>query len=154
MFEEIPRGSAQTVQCKPEQIVMSATKFPRGGDGIIFKIGGLVMKRLGWKAEQRVKILWGRDIDLGKVRIEPVGDDVRGAWEFRPNTAKSVFRVTTGSLPDARAGKPYKNSVIDHEIIEQRGVPPQPNLAPPMVKALIVYLPKDFYTAAAKSRAA
>lgn len=129
MFDEIPRRAAPSATAvAADKVAMRSTTFPtpRKGQrraGLRIFIGAAVMKRLGWKTDQAVKILWGRDIDHGKVKVAAIEAERLG-WTLRPDKRRTAWKLATAALPavDAeppalqRAEKDWPHQVIGHEV--------------------------------------
>lgn len=129
MYDEIPRGatpSALTVP--PDKVAMQSTSFPTPRKdmrkpGLRLFIGAAVMKRLGWKDGAAVKILWGRDLDHGKLKLVAI-DDARLGWTLRADKRRTAWRLATAALPslDAeppalrRADQAWPRQTIGHEV--------------------------------------
>lgn len=100
-----------------------------------FFIGAGVAKRLGWDEETRVSIAWGRDSDLGKVKISQWKEG--SVWLVRKgNKYCTVFKIHTGTLPDTTRG-PVERENVHYEVL--------PGTATGGSSFVVISLPKTFH---------
>lgn len=147
-FELIPRANAAAkARTKPNEVTLRTMKVPaRAGGGttktgIVFDLGTDVTRRLSWKPDQAVQILWGSGSDQGKVKLvacEP-GSKV---WQLRPNKAGTSAKVLTCSLPANRAPRDWTATPLQHDVIGE--------VRPP---AIVLYLPREFFAVPAADEA-
>lgn len=134
-FEEVAPLHASQKKVAPDAVTIAFrpyAKMPK--PALVLSIGGHVMKKLGWKAEQRVRVLWGTKEDLGKLRIEAVAEDKLG-WDLKANKPKTIFKLIISNMPEGvNFAAKFKNTSCDH--IEMDGGEK---------RYALITLPNDFF---------
>lgn len=138
MFEIIPRASVSAKAMPPAEVHLSSRRAPSDAKKtiLVFALGREVQAKLGWEPGSPVEIAWGKEKNLGQVRLAKAAGGGRNFWKFKGNKAGTAFRVFTASLPETFSGSDYDGIKLAHEII------PSSATAGPF---LVVDLPKGFH---------